>query len=77
MLNDPLIAELIDLVHQAVEKFAVVRNDYNRPVKLFQGIFQYIFGAHVQMVGRLVENQEIDRLQQQADHSQTAALPAR
>jgi len=46
-------------------------------VEIDQSIFQYIFRFQVQVVGRFVEDQQVDRLKKQFDHSQTGALSAR
>ena len=51
-----------------------MRNDDCCAVKSTDGLFQHIFRSHIQMIGRLVENQQIDGLQEQAYHSQSATL---
>ena len=57
-------AELIDFCHQAVEKFAVVTYDNDRPVESKDGLLQHVLGLHVEVVGRLVEYQKVDGFQQ-------------
>ena len=66
--------EFVDFRYQAVEEFAVVAHDDSRAVEGLDGLFQHIFRWHVEVVGRLVEYQQIHGLQQQSDHSQSATL---
>ena len=68
--------ELVDLVHQSVQKFTVVADQNYRAVKRMYGLFQYILGSHVQVIGRLVQYKEVYRLQQQFDHCKSASLTA-
>ena len=51
--------------------------NYHGPVEVLYRLLQDIFGLHVEVVGRLVENQQIHRLEQQANHSQARFLTAR
>ena len=41
------------------------------------GFFQHVFRLHVEVVRRLVENEQVHGFQQQANHRQPAALTAR
>ena len=68
MLRHLLIAELVDLCHQSVKEVTVVRNDDQGAVEIHQRLLEDIFGFHVEVVGRLVQNQEVDRFQQELDH---------
>ena len=77
MFYYPLVAKLIDFLNQTIQKLTVVRYDNNRSVEIFQGILQDIFRAHIQMVGRLVEDKQIDWFKKQTDHRQTTALTSR
>ena len=57
-----------DFVHelrQPGEKVAVVRDDDQGPVKGLQGAFEYLFGFDVQVVGRLVKDEEVVGVEQQ------------
>ena len=76
MLAHAVLTELIHLVHNAVEEVAVMRYDDDRAVKRLDGLLQHIFAGHVQVVGGLVEDEQVDGLQQQAYHRQTALLTA-
>ena len=47
---------------------------YHCSVKFADSFFQYIFGTHIQMIGRFVQNQEVHRFQQQLNHSKPGAF---
>ena len=49
-------------------------HDDSRAVECLDSFLQYILRLHIQVVGRLIENEQIHWLQQQLDHRQTAAL---
>ena len=51
--------QLDDLGHDAVQKIPVVGNDDNRPGVVHQIGFQPRDGFHVQVVGRLVQKDDI------------------
>lgn len=51
-------------------------DDDGGTVESLDGFLQHILGRHVQMVGGLIENQEVDGFQQQTDHCQSTAFPA-
>ena len=74
MLLHLAAAKLIDLGHQPIQEFTVVTDDDGRAVESPDGLLQHILRSHIQMIGRLVENQQVDRLQQQTDDGQTAAF---
>ena len=59
MLRHLLIAEFVDLCHQSVKEVTVVRNDDQGAVEIHQRLLENIFGFHVEVVGRLVQNQEV------------------
>ena len=48
----------------------------HRAVELADGFFQHVLGAHVEVVGRFVENQQIDGLEQELYHGEATALAA-
>src|SRR6266851_1498101 len=60
-------ADFPDPRGQLVYKVAVVGNENHGPGVAAQGVQQNVFGAHVQMIGWLIEQQEVCRMQQ---HSQ-------
>ncbi len=47
---------------------------YHSTVKIANSLLQHIFGAHVKMIRRFVENQKIHRFQQQFYHGKPGAL---
>ena len=51
-------------------------DDDQRAVERHQRFLENLFGLQVEVVGRLVENQQVDGLQQQFDHRQTGPLAA-
>ena len=70
------VDEFIDLVHQAVEEIAVVRDHDDRAVVSLQGLLEDVLRADIHVVGRLVEGQEIVGLEHQAGHRQAGAFAA-
>ena len=69
-------AKLVHLIHQSVQKLAVVADENHGAVERLNGFFEHVLRAHVEVVGWLVENQEIDGLEQKFYHGQSAALAA-
>ena len=61
MLFHFLVAEFIHLAHQPVKEITVMGYHDKRTVKVKQSQFQDIFCLHVEVIGRLIENQQIDR----------------
>ena len=70
-------AKLIHLVHQPVEEVTVVRHDDGCAVERAYRFLQYILRCQVEVVGRLVKDQQVHRLQQQAYHRQTTSFASR
>ena len=77
MLANGTSAELVHLRNQSVEKLAVVADNDSRAVKGVDSLLQHLLRCHVQVIGRLVEDEQVHRLKQQLYHSQTATLAAR
>ena len=74
MLFHYTTTKLIYLGYKSVQELTVVGYDNYRSIKLFDSLFQYIFGTHIQMVGRLVQYKEVHRFKQKFYHCQTAAF---
>ncbi len=53
--------QFIHLAHQPVKEITVMGYHDKRTVKIKQSLFQDIFCLHVEVIGRLIENQQIDR----------------
>ena len=51
-------------------------DNYHRTVKIADSFLQHILRAHVEMIRRFIENQEIHRFQQQLNHGKTGTLSA-
>ena len=64
-----MIAEVVNLVHQAVKKIAVVRNKDQRSIVVPQRFFKHIFGTHIEVVGRLVEDEHVHRFEKEFGQS--------
>ena len=71
MLTNLTATELIHLIHKAVEEVTVVAHYDSRTVKGADSLLQHILRLHVQVVRRLVEDEEVNRLKQQANHCQS------
>ena len=61
----------------AVEEPAVVRDDYGTAGKRQQGLLERAEGIDVEVVGRLVEEQQVAARAQELGHVQPVALAAR
>ena len=48
-----------------------------RAVEVLQGLLQHILSLEIQMVGRLVKDEQIDRFEQKLEYCQTCALATR
>ena len=73
---DFAVADFEDAGGQLVDEIAVVRNEDDRAGVLHERVEQHVFGAQVEVVGGLVEQKEIRRMQQQAQQGVAAALAA-
>ena len=64
MLGNFFVAELVHLGYKSVQEVTVVRYNNQSSVEILQRTFQDIFCLHVQVIGGLIQNQQIHRLQQ-------------
>ena len=69
--------EFVHLADEAVEEFAVVAYDDGCAVKGEYCLLKHFFRGNVKMVGRLVEDEQVDGFEQQLDHCQSAAFASR
>ena len=74
---NPAIADLEDAGSQLVDEVAIMGDENHRAVVLLQRLQQHVFSAQIEVVGRLVEQQEVRRMQQHAGQSVAVALAAR
>ena len=72
---NPLVPDLDDLLHRDVEKKAVVRDQHTCVRIIVQVFFQPVAGLEVQVIGGLVEQQQVGLFQQQLSQGD-AHLPA-
>ena len=70
-------AKFVDFADEAGEEVAVVANDDERAVEVGEGLLEDVFGAEVEVVGRLVEYQQVDGLKKEFDHAEAHTLAAR
>src|SRR5579859_2769661 len=73
---NPSIADFENTRCQLVNEIAVVRNEDHGAGELLQRIQQNVFGAQVEMVCGLVEQQKVRWMQQHAGQRVTVALAA-
>ncbi len=64
------------VVYQPVHEIPVVGNHHQAAGKILQEIFQHLQRHDVQVVGRLVEDEEVGIFHQHREQVQTTALPA-
>ena len=67
-------SKFVNFRYQAIQEVSVVTHYNHCAVKCTNGFFQHILGTHIQVVGRFVQNKEIDRFKQEFYHRQTATL---
>ena len=60
ILDQLPVRELDDLLDRAIEKRPVVRDEQIAPLERLQELFEELDAGEVEMVGRLVEQQQID-----------------
>src|SRR5580704_11193964 len=73
---DLAVTDLEDAGGQLVDEVSVVRDEDDCAGVANQGFEQNIFGAQVEVVGGLVEQQKVGRMQQQAQQGVASALAA-
>ena len=63
MFFDHSATELIYLRYQTIEELTVVTHHNNRTVERLNGFLQHILRLHVEVVGGLIENQQVHRFE--------------
>src|SRR5690606_4362569 len=61
MFSDTFVSEFEYFGNKSVQEVTVVRNQNQSSIKIFQGIFDNVFGFHIQVVCWLIENQYVHR----------------
>ena len=46
--------KFIHFLHETIKEIAVVRHNNHSAGEVFNGLLEHIFGAHIEMVGRLI-----------------------
>lgn len=77
VLAHTTVAEFIYLGDESVKKVAVMADGDERTVEVPQRLLEYILCFQVEMVGRLVEYKQVDRLKEELYHAQPHALSTR
>lgn len=72
-----LVAEFVDFRDESVEEVTVVGNDNQCAVEVLKGLFQNVLCLEVEVVGRLVKDEQVDRVEQQLHQRQTGAFASR
>ena len=70
-------AQFKDTVAQATQERAVVRHEQHRPLEVAERLEQHFLRGEIEVVRRLVEHQEVRRVEQHARHDETRLLAAR
>ena len=60
MLAHFAATELINFRHEAVEEVTVVAHNDEGAVKILQRLLEHVFRAQIEVVGRLVENEQVE-----------------
>ena len=61
---DALVAEFVDLCDETVQEVAVMADDDEGTVKVDERLLEYVLGLHVEVVGGLVKDKEVDGFEQ-------------
>ena len=68
--------KLIDLIYESVKEVTIVADEDDSAIECLYSFFQNVLRLHIEMVGRLVEDKEIDWLKEQTYHRKTGAFTA-
>ena len=60
VLAHTLVTKLVDLGYKTIEEVAVVTDNNQCTVEIYQCLPQNVFCLYIKMVGWLVENQQVD-----------------
>ena len=63
--------KLIDLIYESVKEVTIVADEDDSAIECLYSFFQNVLRLHIEMVGRLVEDKEIDWLKEQTYHRKT------
>ena len=74
MFADATMTEFIDLTHQSIEEIAVVTYYDEGSVEIQKGLLEHVLGLEVEMIGRLIQNQQVYRLQEKFENGKASTL---
>ena len=71
------IPKLVDLIDHPIQELTVVRDNDHRTIVLHDRLLQNILRAHVHVVRRLIQHQQVARFEHHAGHCQAGTLTTR
>ncbi len=74
MFADATMTEFIDLAHQSIEEIAVVTYYNEGSVEIRKSLLEHVLGLEVEMIGRLIRNQQVYRLQEKFENGKASTL---
>ena len=77
MLFHLFVAKFEHFIDQAIKEIPVVGHQNECAIIVLQCALEDVFGLHVKMIGRFIQDQQIHRFEQQFHHGQAGALTAR
>ena len=77
VLAHTLVTKLVDLGDEAVEEVAVVTHDDEGAVIVLQGLLKHVLGLEVEVVGGLVEYEQVHRLKQKFKQRKACVVTTR
>ena len=71
---DTLVPEFVDFRDETVQEVTVMADDDEGAVKVDERLLEYVLGFHVEVVGRLVKDKEVDGFEQKFEDGKTGAF---
>ena len=71
---DALVAEFVDFCDETVQEVTVMADDDEGAVKVDERLLEYVLGFHVEVVGRLVKDKEIDGFEQKFEDGKSCSF---
>ena len=75
VIEDLPVLKFDHLVHQPLQEVTVVAHDQHRAVVIGYRLLQHTLGGYVEVVGRLVEDEEVGGGEKELDHREAPLLP--
>ena len=77
MFANAAMTEFVYFAYKAVEEVAVVAYHDEGAVEVLKGLLEHILGLEVEMVGGLIEDEQVYGLQQELEDGKSRAFTAR